>query len=96
MRSTTSSAASVSAFANNHAFPEIRLAPNEFLQLAFASGISKLTVAGDPAGGSFVLDDLSFTPTALPAHARAGDGRTDGNRPGGSAGQATFRGFKVA
>jgi hypothetical protein len=40
--------------------------PNEFLQLAFASGISKLTVTGDAGGGSFVLDDLSFTPTAVP------------------------------
>ncbi len=40
-------------------------APNEFLELAFASGIAKLTVSGDAAGGSFVLDDLSFTPTAL-------------------------------
>ena len=40
-------------------------APNEFLQLAFA-GIAKLTISGDPGGGSFVLDDLSFTPKALP------------------------------
>ena len=40
--------------------------PNEFLELVFASGISKLTVTGDAGGGSFVLDDLSFTPTAVP------------------------------
>jgi hypothetical protein len=40
-------------------------APNEFLELAFASGIAKLTVSGDAGGGSFVLDDLSFTPTTL-------------------------------
>ncbi|MCW5631802.1 MAG: hypothetical protein KIT17_00550 [Rubrivivax sp.] len=36
--------------------------PNELLQLAFGSGISRITVAGDPAGASFVLDDFSFTP----------------------------------
>ena len=41
--------------------------PNEFLELAFASGIAKLTVSGDADGASFVLDDLSFTPAALPA-----------------------------
>ena len=40
--------------------------PNEFLELVFASGISKLTVTGDAGGGSFVLDDLVFTPTAVP------------------------------
>lgn len=40
-------------------------APNEFLELAFASGIAKLTVSGDAGGGSFVLDDLSFIPTTL-------------------------------
>jgi hypothetical protein len=28
--------------------------------------ISKLTVTGDAGGGSFVLDDLVFTPTAVP------------------------------
>jgi hypothetical protein len=41
--------------------------PNEFLQLAFAEGIAKLTVSGDAGGGSFVLDDLTFaTPRAVP------------------------------
>ncbi len=40
--------------------------PNEFLELAFASGIAKLTISGHPGGGSFVLDDLVFTPNALP------------------------------
>lgn len=34
--------------------------PNEFLTLTFASGISSVTIAGDPAGGSFVLDDLMY------------------------------------
>jgi hypothetical protein len=41
--------------------------PNEFLSLAFADGIAKLTVSGDAGGGSFVLDDLTFaTPRAVP------------------------------
>lgn len=44
-------------------------APNEFLELAFASGIAKLTVSGDAGGGSFVLDDLVFTPVPEPATA---------------------------
>ena len=35
--------------------------PNEFLQLAFASGINRIIITGDPAGGSFTLDDLIFT-----------------------------------
>lgn len=56
-----------SAFANNTAVSgDPGSLPNEWLQLAFASGIAKLTVEGDALGGSFVLDDLSFTPTALP------------------------------
>lgn len=34
---------------------------NEFLTFSFA-GISRITILGDPAGGSFTLDDLTFTP----------------------------------
>lgn len=34
--------------------------PNEFLSLA-GSGITQLTISGDPNGGSFTLDDLSYT-----------------------------------
>ena len=30
--------------------------PNEFLQVAFAAGISSVSIAGDPAGGSFAMD----------------------------------------
>lgn len=44
--------------------------PNEFLQLLFAGGISSLTIAGDPSGFSFVLDDVTISPldraTAVP------------------------------
>lgn len=35
--------------------------PNEFLQLAFASGIGSVRITGDPAGASFVLDDATLT-----------------------------------
>ena len=42
--------------------------PNEFLSFASASGISKAIILGDPAGASFVMDDLTFNPlsTAVP------------------------------
>lgn len=41
--------------------------PNESIQLTFAGGISRVTIAGDPSGSSFTLDDLTFTPiTAVP------------------------------
>jgi hypothetical protein len=41
--------------------------PNEFLQLNSASGISRVAITGDPAGGSFTLDDLTITTsTAVP------------------------------
>lgn len=36
--------------------------PNEFLQIVFAGGFSYLDIAGDSAGGSFVLDDFTATP----------------------------------
>jgi|MudIll2142460700_1097286.scaffolds.fasta_scaffold105518_2 hypothetical protein len=36
--------------------------PNEFLQIAFAVGISQLVITGDPAGTSFTLDDFTATP----------------------------------
>jgi hypothetical protein len=39
--------------------------PNEFLQVGFPSGISSVTISGDPAGTSFVLDDATIrTPAA--------------------------------
>lgn len=39
--------------------------PNEFLSVSFAGGISSVTITGDPAGGSFVLDDVTYT-SAVP------------------------------
>jgi hypothetical protein len=35
--------------------------PNEFIQLSFTGGISSVTITGNPAGGSFTLDDATYT-----------------------------------
>lgn len=35
--------------------------PNELIQVGFAAGISSVTIIGDPAGGSFVMDDMTYT-----------------------------------
>ena len=40
--------------------------PNEFLNFAWASGISQMTITGDPLGGSFTMDDLQGTPVPEP------------------------------
>jgi hypothetical protein len=40
--------------------------PNEFLQVSFASGISSVSITGDPLGGSFVMDDVTYTTTEAP------------------------------
>jgi hypothetical protein len=37
--------------------------PNEFIQVAFTGGISSITITGDPAGGSFTMDDATYTST---------------------------------
>ncbi len=41
---------------------ELGSATNELLQLSFSGGIRKVTITGDPDGGSFTLDDLTFEP----------------------------------
>jgi hypothetical protein len=54
-----------SAFSSNLALsgdPGSR--PNELLALNFPTGISSVIIAGDPAGGSFVIDDLTYSPLA--------------------------------
>src|ERR1017187_1089053 len=54
-------ASTTSTFSNNLALSgDPGSSPNEFLQVSFASGISSLTITGDPAGGSFVLDDATY------------------------------------
>jgi hypothetical protein len=66
--SSSQVASAVSAFFSNDAlFGDPGSSPNEFLQVFFATGISGVTIAGDQAGGSFVMDDASIaTPTAVP------------------------------
>ena len=55
-------ATATSAFSNNAALSgQAGSSPNELLSLSFAAGISSMTITGDPAGGSFVLDDLTIT-----------------------------------
>jgi hypothetical protein len=39
--------------------------PNEFIELSFAGGISSVTIMGDPSGGSFTMDDMTYT-SAVP------------------------------
>ena len=47
-----------SAFSEN--FVSSGNLPNELLQLSYAGGISRFEIAGDPAGVSLTLDDLTF------------------------------------
>jgi len=48
-----------SAFSSN--FVSSGHAPNELLQLTSAGGIGQITITGDPHGGSFVVDDITFS-----------------------------------
>jgi hypothetical protein len=60
-------ALAASAFSSNDAlFGDPGSSPNEFLQLDFAAGISSVTITGDPLGGSFVLDDVTFQTADVP------------------------------
>ena len=47
-----------SLFASN--FVSSGHSSNEFISFGSLSGIAKVVIAGDPAGGSFVVDDISF------------------------------------
>lgn len=40
--------------------------PNEFLGVIFPGGIRRVTLEGAAEGGSFTLDDLTFTPLSVP------------------------------
>jgi len=65
--SSTQVATATSLFSTNDAlFGDPGSSPNEFIEASFASGISSVTITGDPAGTSFVLDDATYT-TAAPA-----------------------------
>lgn len=55
-----------SAFNNNEALSgDAGSHSNEFFSFSVVSGISRITISGDPLGGSFTLDDLTFN-TAAP------------------------------
>jgi hypothetical protein len=50
-----------SAFSEN--FTSSGNTPNELLQIVFAGGFDSVTITGDLAGSSFVMDDISFLNT---------------------------------
>jgi hypothetical protein len=53
-------AMATSAYSSNDAlFGDPGSSPNEFIQVSFTSGISSITITGDPAGGSFAMDDAT-------------------------------------
>jgi hypothetical protein len=57
-----------SAFSSNLALSgDPGSSPNELLAIAFASGISHITILGDPGGGSFTMDDVTFAPIGTSA-----------------------------
>jgi hypothetical protein len=70
--SDTEVASASSAFSNNLAClagppcsGDPGSSPNEFIALGFAGGISSVTITGDPLGGSFTMDDMTYT-SAVP------------------------------
>ncbi len=70
--SDTEVASAASAYSNNLAClagppcpGDPGSSPNEFIELSFAGGISSVTITGDPLGGSFTMDDMTYT-SAVP------------------------------
>ena len=56
-----------SAYSSNMALSgDLGSSPNEFLQIAFAGGISSLELSGDILGSSFVLDNFTAKPSSVP------------------------------
>jgi hypothetical protein len=61
--SSAAIASASSAFGSNLALSgDPGSSPNELLMVAAPSGISRVTILGDPGGGSFTMDDAAFTP----------------------------------
>jgi hypothetical protein len=53
-----------SPFSNNEALSgDTGSSPNEFLQLSYTGGISRIVILGDPNGGSFTMDNATYTST---------------------------------
>lgn len=51
-----------SLFSNNEALSgDPGSSPNEFIQVSFVGGISSVTITGDPLGGSFAMDNATYT-----------------------------------
>jgi hypothetical protein len=66
--SDTEVASAASEFSNNTAclggppcFGDPGSSPNELISLSFVGGMSSVTIAGDPFGSSFTMDDVSYT-----------------------------------
>lgn len=59
-----------SAFGNNEALSgNAGSHPNELISFSIPNGIARIVITGSPGGGSFVMDDATFTtgtPTAVP------------------------------
>jgi hypothetical protein len=55
-------ATAASEYSDNDAlFGDPSSSPNEFIQLTYAGGVSSVTITGDLDGGSFVMDDVTYT-----------------------------------
>jgi len=64
--SNTEVASAMSLYSSNDAlFGDPGSSPNEFIQISYAGEMSSVTITGDPAGGSFVMDDVTYA-TAVP------------------------------
>jgi hypothetical protein len=64
--SDTEVATATSAFSDNDAlFGDSGSSPNEFIDLSFPGGISSITITGDLLGGSFTMDNMTYT-SAVP------------------------------
>jgi hypothetical protein len=64
--SSSEIASTMSAYSDNDAlYGDPGSSPNEYLSINYAGGIGSIMITGDPAGGSFVLDDAAYT--SLPA-----------------------------
>ena len=62
---STQVGSAVSSYSSNLAISgDTGSSSNEFLAVNFASGISSITISSDPLGGSFVMDDATYTSTA--------------------------------
>jgi len=67
-------ASTKSAFQNNELLSGVPgSSPNEMISVS-AKSISRVTITGDPSGGSFVLDDLTFSPSTTSVVPEPGTG----------------------